>query len=86
MNDISESHSVRLPEDKILSITQSSSEKIILQMAQKVIKIILTHLNIFEEKKNRRAPPRSTPEYTKPPEIVPYDDGWSGYEEPVFDF
>ena len=55
-------------------------------MAQKVIKIIFTHLNIFEEKKNRRAPPRSTPEYTKPPEIVSYDEGWPGYEEPVFDF
>ncbi len=51
-----------------------------------VIKKILTHLNIFEEKKNQRAPPRTTPEYTEAPEIVPYDDGWPGYDEPVFDF
>ncbi len=51
-----------------------------------VIKKILTHLNIFEEKKNQRAPPRSTPEYTEIPEIVPYDDGWPEYDEPVFDF
>ncbi len=51
-----------------------------------VIKKILTHLNIFEEKKNQRAPPRSTPEYTEASEIVPYDDGWPGYDEPVFDF
>jgi hypothetical protein len=51
-----------------------------------VIKKILTHLNIFEEKKNQRAPPRAEPEYFEPPEIVPYDDGWPGYDEPVFDF
>ena len=51
-----------------------------------VIKNILTHLNIFEEKKNQRAPPRGAPECYEPPEIVPYDDGWPGYDEPVFDF
>lgn len=50
-----------------------------------VIKKILTHLNIFEEKKNQRAPPRSIPEYSEAPEIVPYDDGWPGYDEPVCD-
>ncbi|MDJ0623284.1 MAG: hypothetical protein QNJ17_09980, partial [Desulfocapsaceae bacterium] len=32
--DISESHSVRLPADKILSITKSLDEKIVLQAAQ----------------------------------------------------
>ena len=51
-----------------------------------VIKKILTHLNIFEEKKNQRAPPRAAPKYTETPEIVPYDDGWHEYDEPVFDF
>jgi hypothetical protein len=51
-----------------------------------VIKKILTHLNIFKEKKNQRAPPRTTPECTEAPEIVSYDDGWPGYDEPVFDF
>jgi hypothetical protein len=50
-----------------------------------VIKKILTHLNIFEEKKNLRAPPKSATEYTEP-EITPYNDGWPGYDEPVFDF
>ena len=50
-----------------------------------VIKKILTHLNIFEEKKNQRAPPTAAPEYTEP-EVTPYDDGWPKYDEPVFDF
>jgi len=36
--------------------------------------------------KNQRAPPGSIPEYSEAPEIVPYDDGWPGYDEPVFDF
>ena len=58
-----------------------------LQLYKKtVIKKILTHLNMFEEKKNQRAPPKATPEYLEPPEVVPYDDGWPGYDEPVFDF
>ncbi len=51
-----------------------------------VIKKILTHLNIFEEKKNQRAPPRAAPEYPEPSEVVPYDDGWPGYDEPVYNF
>jgi hypothetical protein len=25
-------------------------------------------------------------EYSEPIEIVPYDDGWPGYDEPVFDY
>jgi hypothetical protein len=50
-----------------------------------VIKKILTHLNIFEEKKNQRAPPIVIPEYTEP-EIVFYDDGWPEYDEAVIDF
>jgi len=33
---------------------------------RKVIKKILTHLNIFKEKKNQRAPPTVEPEYTEP--------------------
>jgi hypothetical protein len=52
----------------------------------KVIKKILTHLNVSEEKKDQRAPPVARRDYTEPIEIVPYDDGWPGYEESVFDF
>jgi hypothetical protein len=50
-----------------------------------VIKKILTHLNIFDRKKNQRAPPRSAPEYTEP-EIISNDDGWPGYDEAAFDY
>jgi hypothetical protein len=50
-----------------------------------VIKKILTHLNLYEERSNQRAPPVA-PQYIGPTEIVPHHDGWSGYEEPVFDF
>ncbi len=41
-----------------------------------VIKKILTHLNIFKEKQNQRAPPVVEVEHTEPVEIVSYDDGW----------
>jgi hypothetical protein len=34
------------------------------------IKKILTHLNIFLEKKNQRAPPKDAPEFTEL-EIIP---------------
>jgi hypothetical protein len=51
-----------------------------------VIKKILIHLNIFEEKKNQRASPRAAPESFEPSEIVTYHDGWPGYGEPVFDY
>jgi len=50
-----------------------------------VIKKILTHLKIFEEKKNQRAPPMVQIDYTERVKIVPYDDGWPEYEEAVFD-
>lgn len=50
-----------------------------------VIKKILTHLKIFEEKKNQRAPPMAKIDYTERVEIVPYDDGWPEYEEAIFD-
>ena len=30
--------------------------------------------------------PAAPAEYTEPIEIVPYDDGWLGYDGPVFDF
>ena len=43
---------------------------------------ILTHLNIFEEKENQRAPPTVEPEYIEP-EIDPFDDGWPEREEAV---
>jgi len=54
---------------------------------KKVIKKILTHLNVYEEKKNQRAPPLIENENTKPDvEIVPGDDGWPEYEETIFEF
>jgi hypothetical protein len=41
---------------------------------------------VYEERKNQRAPPQIKKENTKPVvEIVPYDDGWPEYDEPVFD-
>ena len=39
-----------------------------------VIKKILTHLHLYDERKNQRAPPIPEPEYTES-EIVPFDDG-----------
>ena len=50
-----------------------------------VIKKILTHLNVYKEKKKQRAPPAAAPN-DRPIERIPYDDGWPGYEEPVFEF
>ena len=49
-----------------------------------VIKKILTHLNIFKEKKKQRAPPTVEPKYTEPV-IVPFDDGWPECEEAVYE-
>jgi hypothetical protein len=40
---------------------------------------------LYEERSNQRAPP-AAPQYIEPTEIVAHDDGWPGYEEPVFDF
>ncbi|MCP3892816.1 MAG: hypothetical protein GY702_28660 [Desulfobulbaceae bacterium] len=51
-----------------------------------VIKKILTHLGLYAEKKNQRAPPVASPEYTEPIESVACDDGWPEYEEVVFEF
>jgi hypothetical protein len=50
-----------------------------------VIKKILTHLNIFGEKKNQRAPSMTLIDNTGRFEIVAYDDGWPEDEEAVFD-
>jgi hypothetical protein len=42
---------------------------------------------VYEERKNLRAPPQIKKENTKSVvEIVPYEDGWPEYDEPVFDF
>jgi len=52
-----------------------------------VIKKILTHLNVYEGKKNQRAPPLIKNENTKPVvKIMPCDDGWPEYEETVFEY
>ena len=45
-----------------------------------VIKKILTHLNLFKEKKKQRAPPMPETDYNERVKIVPYDDGWPEYE------
>ncbi|MCP3890883.1 MAG: hypothetical protein GY702_18725 [Desulfobulbaceae bacterium] len=42
-------------------------------------------LNVYKEKKKQRAPPVAAPN-DLPIEREPYDDGWLGYEEPVFEF
>ncbi len=41
---------------------------------------------VYEEKKNQRAPPAAIPEYIERVEIIPFDDGWPEYEDPVYDF
>jgi hypothetical protein len=53
---------------------------------RKVIKKILTHLNLYDERRNQRAPPMPDIDYPERIEIVPYDDGWPEYEEAVFEF
>jgi hypothetical protein len=40
---------------------------------------------LYEESKNQRAPSPSAPDDWLP-ETVSYDDGWPGYDEPIFDF
>ena len=51
---------------------------------KKVIKKILIHLGVNQEKHNQRAPPITEPEYTEP-ETVTFDDGWQEYEEAVIE-
>ena len=50
-----------------------------------VIKKILTVLNFYEEKGNQQAPPMPKEDYTERVEVVPYGDGWPGFEEKVLD-
>ncbi len=50
-----------------------------------VIKKILTHLNIYDQSRNRRAPPMPEPEYTDP-EMELFDYGWPEYEEAVYEY
>jgi len=71
-----------------LTCPKCTSEMRIISFIYKktVIKKILVHLGVYEEKKNQRAPPPAPPEYTEPIEIVHDDDGWPGYDEQVFDF
>lgn len=49
----------------------------------KVIKTILEYLQIYEEKK-QRAPPLKK-RLKREVELVPFDDDWPSYEEPVFE-
>jgi hypothetical protein len=48
--------------------------------------ISLTHLNLYEERGNQRAPSSPKIEHTERVEVIPYGDGWPGADEPVFDF
>ena len=70
-----------------LTCPKSTGEMKIISFIYKraIIKKILTHLKLYEERSNQRAPP-ATPQYIVPTEIVAYDDGWPGYEESGFDF
>ncbi|MCP3890801.1 MAG: hypothetical protein GY702_18305 [Desulfobulbaceae bacterium] len=51
-----------------------------------VIKKILIHLNLYEERGNQRAPPTRRVGNIERIKVEPYDDGWPKYDEPVFDF
>ena len=46
-----------------------------------VTKKTLTHLILYEDRKNKRTPPIVTPEYSDRIKIVPYHDGWPGDKE-----
>ena len=50
-----------------------------------VIKKILTHLELYDEQKNQRAPPVMVEEYTESVDTVPFDDGWPEYNEAVYE-
>lgn len=42
-------------------------------------------MGMYEGKNNQRGPPAAAPKYTEP-KIVPYDDGWTVYEEVAVEF
>jgi hypothetical protein len=71
-----------------LTCPQCNGEMRIISFIYKrtVIKKILTHLNLYEERGNQRAPPMPKIDDNERVEMVPYDDGWPEYEEQVFDF
>jgi hypothetical protein len=50
---------------------------------KRVIKKILIHLDLDDERKKQRAPPVMVEKYTDSVEIVPFDDGWPEHEEAV---
>ena len=79
----------RLPEEVYpLVCPKCTGEMKIISFIYKrtVIKKILTHLNLYEERGNQRAPPMPKVDNIKRVKIVPYDDGWPECDEPVFDF
>ncbi len=43
---------------------------------RKVIKKVLTHLKMYDERNNQKAPPMPKMVYTERVKIVPFDDGW----------
>ncbi len=50
---------------------------------RQVIRKIFEHLKIYEEKKQRAPPLKKAP--VKEVELVSFNDGWPGYEDPVFE-
>ena len=51
-----------------------------------VIMKILTHLNMYEDRENQRAPPVPTQKYDERVKIVSYVNDWPGYDELDLDF
>ncbi len=47
---------------------------------------ILTHLNMYEDRENQRAPPVPTQKYDERVKIVSYVNDWPGYDELDLDF
>jgi len=63
---------------------RDEDHKLYRRLQNTVIKKILTHLDIFNQSRNQRAPPMPEPEYTDP-EMELFDDGWPEYEEAVYE-
>ncbi len=45
--------------------------------------MILDHLQVYEDKPQRAPPLKKLT--IREVELVPFDDGWPGYEDPVFE-
>jgi hypothetical protein len=43
------------------------------------------HLNLYKVENSQRAPPMPKEDSTERVKIVPYDDGWPGFEEKIME-